>query len=133
MQASTQQDEDTSHSHQHLKNDTVTLPATPETEIFQPNFTQSSHIIESEEVIAVPQPNMATSNTNAVLPEKVMPETPQPPASSDISAMFRQLLSGQDSQADHNCGVKTAQDHQEGHNRDQLGHNQTFANFMGAQ
>jgi hypothetical protein len=77
-------------------------------------------------VIALPQLNMATSDTNAALPEKVKPETPQPPASSDISAMFQQILSGQDNQADHNCGVKAAQDHQKDHD-------QTVAGFMGAQ
>jgi hypothetical protein len=101
MQASTQEDEDTSNSHQHLKSDTVTQPTTTETEIVQPALTQPSHILESEEVIAVPQ-----------LPEKVMPETPQPPASSDIRAIFQQLLGRQDRQE---------------------GHNQTVANFMGAQ
>jgi hypothetical protein len=69
---------------------------------------------------------MAAPDTNAALPEKVKLETPQPPASSDISAMLQQLLSGQDSQADYNRGVKTAQDCQEGHN-------QTVANFMGVQ
>jgi hypothetical protein len=123
MQASTQEDEDTSHSQQHLKSDTVTQPATTETEIVQPALTQlattesevvqpaltqPSHIIEGEEL------NMAAPDTNAALPEKVMPETPKPPASSDISAMLQRLLSGQDSQADHNRGVKTAQDRQEG-------------------
>jgi hypothetical protein len=95
MQASTQEDEDTSHSHQHLKSDTVTQPATTKTEIVQPALTQSSHIIKSEEVIAVPQLNITTPDTKPnALPEKVMPETPQPPASSDISAMLQQLLGG---------------------------------------
>jgi hypothetical protein len=103
MQASTQQDEDTSHSHKHLKSDTITQPATTESEVVLPALTQPSHIIESEEVIAAPQLNMATLDKNMALPEKVMPETPQPPASSDISTMIQQLLSGQDSQADHNA------------------------------
>ena len=89
MQASTQEDEDTSHSHQHLKSDTITQPTTTETETVQPALTQLSHIIESEEVIVVPQLNMATSDTNTALPERVMQETPQPPASSDISAMLQ--------------------------------------------
>jgi hypothetical protein len=119
MQASTQQDEDTSHSHQHLKSDMVTQPAITESEVIQLALTQPSHIIESEEVIAAPQSNMTTSETNAALPKNVMPEIPQPPASSDISTMLQRLLSSQDSQA--------------GHNHCQEGHNQTVANFMGNQ
>jgi hypothetical protein len=52
------------------------------------SLTQPSHIIESEEVITEPQLNMATSDTNAVLPEKVMPETPKPEGHNQTVAGF---------------------------------------------